>query len=149
MADYVCEFALEHELNWFPDGGVAGIKRYREKLLARCPEFGIAEAVALVYKHYRIGNVRAKQIAPTILSVLREVEILQSNVDLTAFPEEMRPSFAMDFTKPYRARERIIVRDGGGKTYVLHEVFSIVRDMWRKELGQLGMEAATPSELKR
>lgn len=144
MTEYVCGFAAEHNVDWFPDAGDAGIEPYRQRLLEKCPQFGVAEAVALAYKHYKLRHARAKEMAPAITSILRSVEIMESN----ALDEHKGATWAMDFTKPYKATERIIVQSADGTTHDLAEILVAVRDMWRAELDEIAMEGRTPHELK-
>lgn len=148
MIEYVCGFATEHGLATFPFLGRDGIRAYRGELIIACPELGIAEAVALVYKHYRVDNVKARSIAPSIVSIQREGRFRGGNVDVSTYPPDQRPIWVMDYSKPYKIDERIIVEDSTGKIHVLHEVFTIVRDMWRREIGRLGMDGAVPGDLK-
>lgn len=136
MVDYICEFADEHNVTWFPHLGVGCISSYRKELIAKCPEFAIAEAVALVVKHYRVGNPRVSSIAGRITSIRREHLIIRP--DDPKEPEVGAILF-FDFTKPFAVDERLILNLSSGEQIPLAPALVLVRDMWRDELNRISM----------
>ncbi|TRX57957.1 hypothetical protein [Thalassomonas sp. M1454] len=147
MAEYVHGFALDYDVTEYNNLGFQKAKGYIDSIMDKCPAFAYVEAIALVTKHYQIGNKRAKEIVESI----REVKLVSTGLQSKNVPDPddglPPPIFNIDFSKPQLIDEKLVIYLKDGSEIILSEIFVQVRDFWIDEFDRLGMNVSQPFEL--